>query len=79
MNEARRWSVLLYDDEVNTVPGVLYVLNRVCGLSPQAAMVSGAAASSGMHEVGRYADRAPAEALAAELLAYGLNVALREV
>ncbi|MGH3467566.1 MAG: ATP-dependent Clp protease adaptor ClpS, partial [Thermocrispum sp.] len=74
MDEGRQWTVLLCDDEVNSVTGVLYVLNRVCGLSPQAGLlVGGALQGAGSHELRSFARREPAEALAAELLLYGLH------
>lgn len=78
MNAARRWSVLLVNDELNSLHGVVYVLNRVLGVSPGAGLLMAAAVDGGSHVVSSFAEQARAEALAAELQVYGLSAAVRE-
>lgn len=79
MGNPRRWSVLVCNDELNSVAGVAYVLNRVRGLSPDAGLLKALAVEAdGNPEVAVFSDRGRAEALAAELQLYGLHVALRE-
>lgn len=80
MGNPRRWSVLVSNDEVNTVPGVVYVLNRVVGRSRDVALLKALAIDGGgTAEVAVVPDQARAEALAAELQVYGLHAAVREV
>lgn len=78
MNGARRWSVLLVNDELNSLHGVVYVLTRVLGVSPGAALMMASIADGGSYVVSSFAEQARAEALAAELQVYGVHAAVRE-
>lgn len=68
------WTVLVHNDEVNTVQGVMYVLHRVCGIDPQRGLQAAVHIdAAGFLEVVHCATEADAQECVAELQLYGLN------
>lgn len=79
MSPSRQWHVLVTNDEVNSHAGMVYILHRVCGMSPDAALLrTMAIESAGNAEVATVPSRDHAEALAAELHLFGVHVSVRE-
>ena len=72
--DQRPWAVLVHNDEVNTIPGVMYVLHRVCGIAPERGLQAAVHIdSAGFLEVAHCATELDAQDCAAELQLYGLN------
>jgi ATP-dependent Clp protease adapter protein ClpS len=68
------WRVVLWDDDINTVAAVAFVLHRVIGLPIDKALeIPHEVEGRGVAEIAVFADLEQAEILAARLQVFGLH------